>query len=171
MLLKISRPPCLSIEAEAGTNNRGWARFWGQDHVSTRRRPRSFLIDRNSSIASQEVGIISRLFPPSLSLSLYARNGISIFASSKNHLDLSKSAIVSPAEREMRLCRFPFTFYRRKEFTDKVSWFNGTPLMRDILVDREISTTWSLGELPWGEHAVCPVRFFSFLLSFSHSVW
>ena len=65
----------------------------------------------------------------------------------------------------------PFIVGKNLSFTDKVSWFNGTPLMRDILVDREISTTWSLGELPWGEHAVCPVRFFSFLLSFSHSVW
>lgn len=172
-VIEISHPPCLSIEAKAGMNNRGWARFWGQDHVCTRRRPRSFLIDRKSS-TSQEVGVISRLF--SLSLSLYTCNGIPMFRFSpvyhlESHLDLSKSAIVSPAERKMvaRTCAgflLPSIVGKNLSFTDKASSFNGTPLMRDILVDREISGTWSLVSYR-GEHAVCSIRFFS-LLSFSH---
>lgn len=170
MLLKISHPPCLSIEAEAGTNNRGWARFWGQDHVSTRRRPRSFLIDRNSSIASQEVGIISRLFP----LSFSTRATGSRFSRLRRTTSTCRNPRSFRPRNERCACAgflLPFIVGKNLSFTDKVSWFNGTPLMRDILVDREISTTWSLGELPWGEHAVCPIRFFSFLLSFSHSVW
>lgn len=119
-VIEISHPPCLSIEAKAGMNNRGWAHFWGQDHVCTRRRPRSFLIDRKSSI-SQEVGVISRLFSLSLSLHVQRDPDVSIFAS----LPLGKPPrLVEIRDRFARgtkdgrahLCRFPFTFYRWKEF-------------------------------------------------------
>lgn len=154
-----------------------------QSRMGTFLRTGPRLHETSSSIISDRSKVVNfagswRYLTPllSLSLSLYTCNGIPMFRFSpvyhlESHLDLSKSAIVSPAERKMvaRTCAgflLPSIVGKNLSFTDKASSFNGTPLMRDILVDREISGTWSLVSYR-GEHAVCSIRFFS-LLSFSH---
>lgn len=146
-------------------------------HISEDRTTfaRDVVLDHFWSIESRQLRRKLALSHTS-SLSLYTCNGIPMFRFSpvyhlESHLDLSKSAIVSPAERKMvaRTCAgflLPSIVGKNLSFTDKASSFNGTPLMRDILVDREISGTWSLVSYR-GEHAVCSIRFFS-LLSFSH---
>lgn len=148
-------------------------------HISEDRTTfaRDVVLDHFWSIESRQLRRKLALSHASfLSLSLYTCNGIPMFRFSpvyhlESHLDLSKSAIVSPAERKMvaRTCAgflLPSIVGKNLSFTDKASSFNGTPLMRDILVDREISGTWSLVSYR-REHAVCSIRFFS-LLSFSH---
>lgn len=135
----------------------------------------SSIISDRSKLVDRFAGSWHYLTPlPSLSLSLCTRATGSRFSRLRRTTSTCRNPRSFRPRNERCACAgflLPFIVGKNLSFTDKVSWFNGTPLMRDILVDREISTTWSLGELPWGEHAVCPVRFFSFLLSFSHSVW